>query len=147
MLGAAEAGFFPGLLYYLTQWFPARERGRAVALFMTATAMAGVIGAPISSALLGLEGVGGLHGWQWLFVIEGVPAMLLAPVVLFYMTERPEVATWLTADERDWLSRTMKDAARARTRHASDARRGPRQRTRYGRSRSCTSASSWRSTA
>ncbi len=100
MLGAAEAGFFPGLILYLTHWFPARERARAVALFMTATAMAGVIGAPISSAILQLDGAGGLHGWQWLFLIEGLPAVLLAPVVLRRLTEKPADATWLTADER-----------------------------------------------
>ena len=107
LLGVAEAGFFPGIILYLTHWFPARERAGAVGLFMTATAMAGVIGAPISSALLQMHGLGGLHGWQWLFLIEGIPAMLLAPVVLWYMTERPEDAKWLTADERAWLSSEM----------------------------------------
>ena len=107
LLGAAEAGFFPGLLLYLTHWFPARERARAVALFMTATAMAGVIGAPISSAILQLDGAGGLHGWQWLFIIEGLPAVLLAPIVLRRLTERPADATWLSPDERDWLTREM----------------------------------------
>jgi len=114
LLGAAEAGFFPGIILYLTQWFPARERARAVGLFMTATAMAGVIGAPISSALLQLHGGWGLHGWQWLFLIEGLPAIVLAPVVLAYMTERPADAKWLTADERNWLSREM-DAEHAQT--------------------------------
>lgn len=107
LLGAAEAGFFPGLILYLTQWFPARERARAVALFMTATAMAGVIGAPISSAILQLHGGFGLAGWQWLFLIEGVPAILLAPIVLLYLTERPRDAKWLTAEEREWLTREM----------------------------------------
>jgi len=107
LLGAAEAGFFPGLIYYLTHWFPARERARAVALFMTATAMAGVIGAPISSALLRMHGALGLSGWQWLFIIEGLPAVLLAPVVLKRLTERPEDAAWLSADERGWLSNEM----------------------------------------
>jgi ACS family tartrate transporter-like MFS transporter len=107
LLGAAEAGFFPGLLFYLTHWFPARERARAVALFMTATAMAGVIGAPISSAILQMHGVGGLHGWQWLFIIEGLPAVLLAPVVLRRLTERPADAMWLSAEQRDWLMREM----------------------------------------
>ena len=107
LLGAAEAGFFPGIIFYLTHWFPARERARAVGLFMTATAMAGVIGAPISSALLQFDGAFGLKGWQWLFLIEGLPAMLLAPVVLMTMTERPADATWLTTDEREWLSREM----------------------------------------
>jgi ACS family tartrate transporter-like MFS transporter len=107
LLGAAEAGFFPGLIYYLTHWFPARERGRAVGLFMTATAMAGVIGAPISSALLKMDGGLGLHGWQWLFLIEGLPAILLAPVVLMRLTERPADATWLDAAERDWLMKEI----------------------------------------
>lgn len=107
LLGAAEAGFFPGVILYLTQWFPQRERARAVGLFMTATAMAGVIGAPISSALLRIDGVWGLRGWQWLFLVEGIPAVLLAPVVLFYMTERPAEAKWLSAEERAWLAREM----------------------------------------
>ncbi len=107
MLGAAEAGFFPGLIYYLTLWFPARERARAVALFMTATAIAGVIGAPISSALLRMHGAFGLRGWQWLFIVEGLPAIALAPVVLRYLTEKPEDATWLTSDERRLLSKEM----------------------------------------
>src|SRR5689334_7802950 len=117
LLGIAEAGFFPGIILYLTHWFPARERARAVGLFMTATAMAGVIGPPISSALLQLHGALGMRGWQWLFLIEGIPAMLLAPVVLLYMTERPRDAKWLTADEREWLSREM-EAEHAHTSHA-----------------------------
>ena len=107
LLGAAEAGFFPGVILYLTQWFPQRERARAVGLFMTATAMAGVIGAPISSALLRLDGTWGLQGWQWLFLIEGLPAILLVPVVLSYMTERPADARWLNTAEREWLVREM----------------------------------------
>ena len=114
LLGAAEAGFFPGIILYLTQWFPQRERARAVGLFMTATAMAGVIGAPLSSALLRLDGIGGLQGWQWLFIVEGVPAILLVPVVLLYMTERPADAKWLNADERAWLAREM-EAEQAQT--------------------------------
>ena len=117
LLGAAEAGFFPGLIYYLTQWFPARERGRAVALFMTATAMAGVIGAPLSSALLQLDGAWGLRGWQWLFLVEGLPAILLAPVVLTRLTEKPSDAAWLQPAEREWLMREM-EAEHAQTSHA-----------------------------
>ena len=117
LLGIAEAGFFPGIILYLTHWFPARERARAVGLFMTATAMAGVIGAPISSALLQLHGAGGLHGWQWLFLLEGVPAMLLTPVVLLYMTERPSDAKWLTAGERAWLTHEI-ETEHAQTEHA-----------------------------
>lgn len=106
-LGAAEAGFFPGIIYYLTRWFPAGERGRAVALFMTGTATAGVIGGPISGALLALDGAWGLRGWQWVFIGEGVPAMLLAPVVLRRLAESPADAGWLSADERRWLTETL----------------------------------------
>jgi ACS family tartrate transporter-like MFS transporter len=107
LLGAAEAGFFPGIIYYLTQWFPARERARAVALFMTGTAIAGVIGGPLSSALLLLDGAWGFHGWQWLFLAEGVPAVLLAPVVWRQLNQSPATATWLPEDERRWLVATL----------------------------------------
>lgn len=100
LLGAAEAGFFPGILYYLTHWFPARERARTIALFLTAGTLAGVIGSPVSGALLGLDGYGGLSGWQWLFLIEGLPAVVLGVVVLFVLPERPSDARWLTPDER-----------------------------------------------
>jgi ACS family tartrate transporter-like MFS transporter len=123
LLGAAEAGFFPGIILYLTQWFPQRERARAVGLFMTATAMAGVIGAPISSALLEMDGAVGLRGWQWMFLIEGLPAILLAPVVLVFMTERPAQARWLSAPEREWLERELA-AEEAQTGHAIVTLRG-----------------------
>jgi len=103
LLGVAEAGFFPGIVLYLTYWFPAAERARAVALFMTATAMAGVIGGPISGALLEMDGLAGLEGWQWLFLLEGLPAVALAFVVLAVLTDRPEEAHWLAAEERAWL--------------------------------------------
>ncbi|MBI4886764.1 MAG: MFS transporter [Acidobacteria bacterium] len=103
LLGVAEAGFFPGMLLYLTRWFPARERAHAVALFMTATAIAGLIGGPVSGALLQLQGTGGLAGWQWLFLLEGLPAALLGVVVWFYLTEGPETAGWLPPAEREWL--------------------------------------------
>jgi ACS family tartrate transporter-like MFS transporter len=108
LLGAAEAGFFPGMILYLTYWFPAAERARAVARFMTATAMAGVLGGPISGALLGLGGRGGLAGWQWLFLLEGLPAVVLGLVVLVYLTDRPEDATWLAPEERAWLAERMR---------------------------------------
>ena len=129
LLGAAEAGFFPGVIYYLTHWFPARERAHAVALFLTATAIAGVIGGPLSSALLLLDGAWGLRGWQWLFLVEGLPAVLLAPVVLAFLTDRPEEATWLTGAERRWLAAEMtRDAEAAPSAHTSfgAAARDPR---------------------
>lgn len=103
LLGAAEAGFFPGILFYLTKWYRSRDRARAVALFMTAGTLAGVVGNPISGWLLKLDGVGGLHGWQWIFLVEGIPAVLLGISVLFVMIERPSDASWLTAEEKDWL--------------------------------------------
>jgi len=104
LLGAAEAGFFPGIVYYLTRWFPARERARAFALFMTAALGAGVIGAPVSGALLTLDGVMGIRGWQWLFLIEGLPAVVLGIVVLNVLTEAPADAGWLSPTEREGLT-------------------------------------------
>jgi ACS family tartrate transporter-like MFS transporter len=128
LLGAAEAGFFPGVIFYLTQWFPARERAQALALFMTATAMALVIGAPLSSALLQLDGALGLRGWQWLFLMEGLPAVALTPVVLKHLVDRPSEATWLTPEERNWLTQTMdaeqRDAPRAHVTLAQAFRSG-----------------------
>lgn len=114
VLGVAEAGFFPGMILYLTYWFPASERAKVVAQFMTATAMAGVIGGPLSGLLLNLDGVLGLAGWKWLFIVEGVPAVLLGIVVLFYLTDRPEQAAWLSADERAWLVARMDEDRRGR---------------------------------
>ncbi len=100
LLGVAEAGFVPGMLLYLTFWFPSHERARAVAKFMTATSLAGVVGAPLSSALLKLDGVAGLSGWQWLFLFEGVPTVLLGVSVLFVLKDGPAVADWLKPEER-----------------------------------------------
>jgi MFS family permease len=100
LLGVAEAGFFPGMILYLTYWFPSRERAGAISLFMTAVALAGVVGGPVSGALLTLTGAGGLAGWQWLFLLEGIPAVLLGIVVLMYLPNGPEDAKWLTEEER-----------------------------------------------
>ncbi len=104
LLGAAEAGFFPGMVYYLSNWYPVNERARAIARFMVAIPISSVVGGPISGALLGLDGRLGLAGWQWLFLLEGVPAVLLGFVVLAYLTDRPEQANWLAAEERAWLT-------------------------------------------
>jgi ACS family tartrate transporter-like MFS transporter len=103
LLGAAEAGFFPGMIFFLTLWFPAAYRARVISYFMAAIPLSTVIGAPVSSALLGFNGVLGMHGWQWLFILEAVPALLLSVVVLFYLTNKPADAGWLRADERRWL--------------------------------------------
>ena len=106
-LGAAEAGFFPGIIYCLTRWFPARERARAIAGFMTAVVVAGIIGGPVSGALLSLNGAGGLAGWQWLFVVEGLPAVVLGVLVLRMLPEQPSDATWLTPGEQQALMRVL----------------------------------------
>jgi D-galactonate transporter len=103
LLGVAEAGFFPGIILYLKQWFPAGARARAMALFMTANPLAGVIGGPISGALLGLN-AGPLAGWQWLFLIEGTPAVILGLLTLWLLAEHPEDVSWLSAEERSWLT-------------------------------------------
>lgn len=107
LLGVAEAGFFPGIIFYLTLWFPAQYRGRIVGYFMAAIPLSTVIGAPISGVLLYLHGGFGLAGWQWLFVIEAVPAIILAGVVFFYLTDRPADAAWLEPDERSWLAERL----------------------------------------
>ena len=103
LLGAAEAGFFPGMIYYLSLWYPEAQRARAIAAFMTAVPVSGVIGGLLSGALLELHGTFGLAGWQWLFLVEGVPAVLLGVIVLVYLTDRPEAAHWLSVAERHWL--------------------------------------------
>lgn len=102
LLGAAEAGFFPGIILYLKNWFPATARARAVAWFMTANPIAGVIGGPVSGALLGLNQLG-FAGWQWMFLLEGVPAILLAAIVLLTLKDHPHEATWFTQNEKSWL--------------------------------------------
>jgi ACS family tartrate transporter-like MFS transporter len=102
LLGAAEAGFFPGMILYMKRWFPANARARAVAWFMLANPIAGMIGSPISGALLGISGKG-LSGWQWMFLIEGTPAILLGATVYWILSDSPKDATWLKGDERAWL--------------------------------------------
>src|SRR3954463_9042661 len=107
LLGVAEAGFFPGIILYLSYWFPARQRAQVVSFFMAAAPISTVLGSPLSTALLQMDGVAGLHGWQWMFLLEAIPAVLLGFVLLSYMTDRPEKATWLAEDEREWLVNTM----------------------------------------
>lgn len=107
LLGAAEAGFFPGIILYLSYWFPSRRRAAVTAIFMAAAPLSTVLGSPVSGALLEMHGLLGLAGWQWLFLIEAAPAVLLGFVVLRFLTDRPERADWLSGDERDWLVRAM----------------------------------------
>ncbi|MGC2776683.1 MAG: MFS transporter [Bradyrhizobium sp.] len=104
LLGVAEAGFFPGIILYLTYWYPAQYRARFLAAFAVAVPVSSVIGAPVSGLLLGLHGAMGLQGWQWLFIIEGIPSIVLGVVTWFYLTDRPEHATWLSAEQKAWLA-------------------------------------------
>jgi ACS family tartrate transporter-like MFS transporter len=104
LLGLAEAGFFPGIVLYLTYWVPSGERARMGALFMMAAPVAVAIGSPVSGALLGLHGTAGLKGWQWLFLLEGLPAVVLGVMTLAWLPSRPEDVGWLEADEREWLA-------------------------------------------
>jgi MFS family permease len=102
VLGACEAGFFPGIIFYLTLWFPAVYRARVISLFMLAIPISSIIGSPISGLLLNLRGFG-LEGWQWLFILEALPSVLAGCGVLFYLTDFPRQAHWLKADEIAWL--------------------------------------------
>ncbi len=113
LLGVAEAGFFPAVVLYLTLWFPARYRGRIIATFMLSIPISLAIGAPVSTTLLELDGVLGLKGWQWLYIIEGIPGLLLVGVVLKYLPDSPAQALWLTDAERQWLSRELDQDVRA----------------------------------
>jgi ACS family tartrate transporter-like MFS transporter len=126
LLGVAEAGFFPGIILYLTQWFPARARARAIASFMAANAVGGMIVNALSGLIMFYtDGVAGLHGWQWVFLLEGLPSVVLGVVVLFYLTDRPEQATWLAADQRAWLAaRINREEQYREQRHGSDVWRG-----------------------
>jgi D-galactonate transporter len=115
LLGVAEAGFFPGMILYLSYWFPARERAKAVGFFMSAIAISYAIGAPISGAIMSVfDGVGGLEDWQWLFLIEALPAVLAGFFVLWYLDDGPKEATWLADDEKRWLARRLEGEERAR---------------------------------
>jgi len=103
ILGAAEAGFFPGIIYYFTQWLPAAERGKAMAIFLSGSAIASVISGPVSGALLNVSGLS-LHGWQWMFLIEGFASIVLCGFVWFWLQSHPHQATWLSDDEKHALA-------------------------------------------
>lgn len=115
LLGAAEAGFFPGVILYLTYWFPAEYRARIIGLFMVAIPVSSFLGSPISAALLETDGWLGLRGWQWMFIVEAVPAVVLGLACLFVLSDRPADARWLGTAERDWLlARLNAETARKR---------------------------------
>jgi MFS transporter, ACS family, tartrate transporter len=108
LLGVAEAGFFPGIIYYLSDWFPARVRARAVSHFMLGGVIASMVGNPLSGFILQyMDQIGGLWGWQWVFLLEGLPAVALGFVTLAYLTDRPDQARWLTSAERTWLAQQI----------------------------------------
>lgn len=113
LLGIAEAGFFPGVVYYFTRWLPAAERGRAMAVFLSGSAIASILAGPISGALLQIEGLG-LRGWQWMFLIEGLASVVLCGVVWLLMDSTPRDARWLTPAERDALTMAIEEEQRKR---------------------------------
>jgi len=127
LLGLAEAGLYPGVVFFLTTWFPASYRARIGGFFWLSIPLSTVIGAPVSGLILGLDGVLGLRGWMWLFVLEALPTLVLALVLLRTLTDRPSEATWLSTEERDWLVRRMAaESPAADHGRALDALRNPR---------------------
>ena len=108
LLGAAEAGFFPGIIFYLCQWFPPPQRARATSQFMIAIPLSAALGGPLGGALLGLRGMWQLSGWQWLFLVEGIPSVILGAVALKYLDDGPSDATWLPIENHTWLSDRMR---------------------------------------
>ena len=127
LLGVAEAGFFPGVILYLTYWFPAQRRGHVTALFVTAVAISSVIGAPLSGAIMEtLNGYAGLAGWQWLFILEGLPSVAMGVATLFYLDDGPQHARWLEAPERTYLVAAVEaEQAQASHHHSLDGLRLP----------------------
>jgi len=118
LLGAAEAGFFPGVILYLTYWYPAEYRARIVGIFMVAIPVAGLIGSPVSGAILGMSGVLGLGGWQWIFILEAVPTIVLGIVAFVALSDKPNDATWLTAEQKTWLNAKLEGERRRASRVA-----------------------------
>jgi ACS family tartrate transporter-like MFS transporter len=116
LLGAAEAGFFPGVILYLTYWFPSAYRARIIGMFTVAIPVSSFLGSPISAALLGVDGWLGLHGWQWMFILEGAPAVLLGLFCLFVLSDKPSGAPWLGPDQKEWLSGKLLSEAAGRKR-------------------------------
>jgi len=108
LLGAAEAGFFPGIIVYLTHWFTAQDRAKAVANFMAAIPISQILGAPLAGWLLGVHWHG-LNGWRWLFILEGIPAVIFGVITYFYLTDRPGQAHWLPTEEKDWIATQLEN--------------------------------------
>jgi len=115
LLGATESGFFPGAIVYMSHWFRYEDRAKAVAAFYAANPLSYVIGSPLAGALLGLSWLG-LRGWRWLFILEGIPAVLFGIITLFYLTDWPNEAQWLRPDEREWITKTLQEEKEAKKR-------------------------------
>jgi MFS transporter, ACS family, tartrate transporter len=125
LLGLAEAGFFPGIVFYLTHWAPAARRAQVLAMFLTATAISGLVGNPLAGWLMQLDGLGGLRGWQWLFLLEGVPPIALGIAILMtnLLPDGPEQAPWLSDDERLWITEQLRlDNEQSHVGHVADLR-------------------------
>ncbi len=127
LLGVAEAGFFPGAAFFLAQWFPAEYRARIYAWFLIGIPISSLVGGPLSGLLLELDGVAGLAGWKWLFIVEGAPAVILGILILFLLVERPDQASWLAADERELVKARLQAETKERERrHLWDSLKDPR---------------------
>lgn len=118
LVGAAEAGFLPGVIIYLTHWFRYQDRAKAVAFFYAANPLSYVVGSPLAGLLLGLSWLG-LRGWRWLFIIEGVPAIVVGVITIWYLTDWPEQAHWLPSDEKSWIKAELQREKEAKNRHRS----------------------------
>ena len=118
VLGIAEAGFFPGIMLYLMRWFPREERAASITIFMIGNPICVIFGAPLSTSILAMDGLLGLAGWQWMFILQGLPAVILGVLTYSFLTERPEDAKWLEPEERQWLSEEIDAETRSKTTHS-----------------------------
>ena len=107
LLGVAEAGFFPGIVLYLTYWIPSKQRSAVLAAFLTATAVSGIVGNPLAGLLMKMDGIANLRGWQWLFLLEGILPVLLGVATLMFLPDRPAKARWLSTTDREWLEHEL----------------------------------------